>query len=64
MNTYLSNVLFYFENVIHPAGGKAEAQKRKRKPGKSNFTRQASPDSLNIRSVVKASNSVRRNPAP
>ena len=64
MNTYLHSVIFYFENVIHPAGGKTEMQKAKRKSGKSTFLRQASPESLHIRAAVRANNSVRQNPAP
>jgi hypothetical protein len=64
MNTYLHSMIFYFENVIHPAGGQSEAQKTKRKSGKKTFSRQVSPDSLNIRATIKAENNVRRNPAP
>jgi hypothetical protein len=64
MNTYLCNVIYYFENAIHPAGGKAELQKSKRTSGKSTFLGQASPDSSNIRAAVRANNNVRRNPAP
>lgn len=64
MNTYLHHVIFYIENVIHPAGGQPEVQKTKRKSTKKAFSTQVSPDSLNIRATVRAQNSVRRNPAP
>jgi hypothetical protein len=64
MNTYLHSMMFFFENVIHPAGGQSEAQKSKRKSSKKNYSVQTSPDSLNIRATVRAQNSVRRNPAP
>ncbi|RYD75695.1 MAG: hypothetical protein EOP53_16020 [Sphingobacteriales bacterium] len=64
MNTYLHNVIFYIENVIHPAGGQPEIQKTKPKSSKKGFSTQVSPESLNIRATVKAQNGVRRNPAP
>ena len=64
MNTYLHSMMFYFENVIHPAGGQSDVQKSKRKTSKKNYSTQVSPDSLNIRASVRAQNSVRRNPAP
>ena len=64
MNTYLHNMFFYIENVIHPAGGQPEMQKGKRKTSKKPFSKQASPEALNIRATVRAQNSVRKNPAP
>lgn len=64
MNTYLHSMMFYIENVMHPAGGQPELQKGKRRTSKKSFARQASPDALNIRATVRAQNSVRRNPAP
>jgi len=65
MNTYLHSFLTYFEHVIHPAAGKSENLKSKRKSSTSAaYSLQASPDCLNIRAAVRANNSVRRNPAP
>ena len=64
MNTYLSGFITYFDHVIHPAGGKSELQKNKRKSGKKSNTIQASPDSMNMRASLRADNGVRRNPAP
>ena len=64
MNTYLHNVRSYFEIVIHPAGGKSNAPKSKRRNSKTPYSLQASPDCLHIRAAVRANNAVRRNPAP
>lgn len=64
MNTYLHSFLTYFEHVIHPAAGKSENLKSKRKSSTAAYSLQASPDCLNIRAAVRANNSVRRNPAP
>ena len=66
MNLYLRNLLGYFEQVLHPAGGNAEraADKRKRKSLKGNGL-QASPEGFNIRGgIVKKQEKLRRNPAP
>ncbi|HYO23145.1 MAG TPA: hypothetical protein VER36_12130 [Flavisolibacter sp.] len=65
MNTYLHSFKTYFDNVIHPAAGKSDAQKSKRKSSKTtSYFSQASPDCLNIRAAVRSQNNVRRNPAP
>ena len=64
MNTYLHSFLTYFDHVIHPAGGKSDNTKPKRRTSKTAYALQASPDCLNIRAAVRANNSVRRNPAP
>jgi hypothetical protein len=64
MTSYLRNLFYYFENVIHPAGGNDESgEKRKRRSRKSNDL-QSSPDSFNIRGVVKKQDKTRLNPAP
>ena len=65
MNGYLQNFLTYFETVLHPAAGKDDVRKIKRRnSNKTAYTRQVSPDCLNIRATVRTQNSVRRNPAP
>lgn len=65
MNGYLYNFLTYFEAVLHPSGGKADAQKNKRRGHKNNTPPvTASPDSLHLRAGVRTQNAVRRNPAP
>jgi hypothetical protein len=64
MNTYLHSVKIYFEHVIHPAAGKNDAQKTKRRNSQTSYALQASPDCLNIRAAVRSQNNVRRNPAP
>jgi hypothetical protein len=64
MNNILYNFLTYFENVIHPAAGKIEAQKNKRRNSKASNQVPASPDCLHIRAAVRSNNSIRRNPAP
>jgi hypothetical protein len=63
MKSYLQNILFYFENVIHPAGGKTTyAEKRKRKFS-SKERPLSSPESFNLRASKKQDKS-RLNPAP
>lgn len=64
MNTYFYSFKSYFETVIHPAAGKPEIPKNKRRSSKTSYLPQASPDCLNIRAAVRANNAVRRNPAP
>ena len=64
MNTYFYSFLSYFDNVIHPAEGKSDSLKNKRRNSKPSFVPPSSPDSLNIRAAFRAHNSVRRNPAP
>jgi hypothetical protein len=63
MTTYLRNILYYFENVIHPAGGTELTDKRKRRSRKITEL-QSSPDSANIRGAVKKQDKSRMNPAP
>lgn len=64
MNVCLHNILTYFETVIHPAAGKDDLQKGKQRASKPAYSRQVSPDCLNIRANVRTQNIVRRNPAP
>ena len=64
MNAYLHNFFTYFVTVLHPAGGKDELRKMKSRNSKPSFSRQVSPESLNIRANVRTQNYVRRNPAP
>ena len=64
MTSYLHNMIFYLETVIHPAGGQPDGQKTKRRSGKKNSLKHTSPDSHNIRATLKAQNNVRKNPAP
>ncbi|HUC79507.1 MAG TPA: hypothetical protein VMR70_01275 [Flavisolibacter sp.] len=64
MNACIHSFKSYFEYIIHPAAGKSEPQKTKRRSSKPSFTPPASPDSLHIRAAVRANNAVRRNPAP
>jgi hypothetical protein len=65
MNIYLRNLFGYFENVLHPAGGKEDvAEKRKRKLSKNSIL-QHSPECYNTRAaVIKKQDKSRRNPAP
>jgi hypothetical protein len=66
MNTYLRNLIVYFENVLHPASGwsDASADKRKRR-NKKGGSLQASPECFNIRGgILKKQDKLRRNPAP
>lgn len=64
MKTYLRHILFYFENVIHPAAGMtAGGEKRKRKSRKSDSA-QSSPESFNLRGGQKKQDKSRLNPAP
>jgi hypothetical protein len=64
MNTYLHNVYTYFEQVVHPAGGKSTADKRKKRNTASAIFPRATPDSMNIRDLYKRQDGFRRNPAP
>ncbi len=64
MNSYFYSFRTYVEAVIHPAAGKTEIPKNKRRSSKTPALPQASPDCLNIRAAVRANNAVRRNPAP
>lgn len=58
------NVIGLFENVNHPAAGKAVAEKKKKRTSTTFVLPKGSPDSLNIRDAYKSQHSVRRNPAP
>jgi hypothetical protein len=64
MNTYLHIVFTYFEHVVHPAGGKSSADKRKKRNSTGMVFPRATPDSMNIRDLAKRQDSFRRNPAP
>lgn len=64
MNTYIHSVMTYFEQVMHPAGGKSPADKRKKRSSASSVFPRATPDSMNIRELYKREDSFRRNPAP
>lgn len=65
MNTYLRNLIVYFENVLHPASGWSEhgSDKRKRK-GKKMQAELNSPESFNLRGVLKKQDKQRLSPAP
>lgn len=64
MNTYLHSFLTYFENTLHPAAGKSDLQKAKRKTSKPLSQFRATPDCLNMRAAIRKQDTVRRNPAP
>jgi hypothetical protein len=64
MNGCLHHILTYFEAVIHPAAGKDDVQKNKRRNSKPAYYSQVSPDSLHIRASLRTQNAARRNPAP
>lgn len=66
MNTYIRNLIIYFENVLHPASGwDSNAEKRKRKMHKHIGSRHASPECYNVRGIsLKKEDKLRRNPAP
>ena len=64
MNTYLHSFMTYFEQVVHPAGGKSSTDKRKKRSSTSTVFPKATPDSMNIRELYKRQDSFRRNPAP
>ena len=66
MNTYLRNLIIYFENVLHPAAGWTDnlSEKKKRK-SKKNSALRTSPECYNIRGgSVKKQEKLRPNPAP
>lgn len=64
MNTSLHQFLTLFEDIAHPAAGRAVSEKkRKRTSTLSNYPN-GTPDSRNIRGVFKSQDSTRRNPAP
>jgi len=64
MNTYLRHLFVYFENVLHPAGGWEQGEKKKRR-NKKIASLHASPECFNIRGgALKKQDKLRRNPAP
>ena len=63
MNNLLHGFVTLFETVAHPAGGKMTMSK-KRKNSVATVNPKATPDSLNIRDLIKRQDSFRRNPAP
>lgn len=64
MNTFLHNVPFDFEKVMHPAAGKMMIPKKKNRSSAIAVIPKATPDSLNIRDMFKKQDNFRRNPAP
>jgi hypothetical protein len=64
MNTYLLTVFTRFENVVHPAAGKTMIGKKKKRSAATAVNPKATPDSLNIRDLIKRQDSYRRNPIP
>lgn len=64
MNDYLQSILIYFENVAHPAAGKMAILKKRKRSDTITVPPNATPDSLNIRDLIKRQDSFRRNPAP
>ena len=64
MNHYLHNVTALFLPVFHPAGGRTESEKKRKKTATPPFRLKATPDSQNIRDQFKKQDGFRRNPAP
>jgi hypothetical protein len=64
MNYYIHHVYTLFEQVMHPAAGKLISEKKKKRTSVPPFNPRATPDSRNIREVVKRQDSFRRSPAP
>lgn len=64
MNNYIYNAIILFEQVIHPAAGRGTIEKKKSQRSPAAIYPKATPDSLNIRDVIKRQDSFRRNPAP
>jgi hypothetical protein len=64
MTSYLRNLFYYFENVIHPAGGTDETGEKRKRRSKKSSDLQRSPDSSNIRGTIKKQDKARLNPAP
>lgn len=61
----LRNLFIYFENVLHPASGWSDGNATKRKRvSRKNDSLNNSPESFNLRGVVKKQDKVRRSPAP
>ena len=64
MNAYFSQILSLFEFVAHPAAGKAAMEKTTKRSSSLAVIPKATPDSLNMRGLMKKEDSFRRNPAP
>lgn len=64
MNTYLQTVSALFVYALHPAAGKAVVEKKRKRASNHFVPPRATPDSLNIRDIIKKGDSFRRNPAP
>jgi hypothetical protein len=64
MTTYFHSAVSYFEQIIHPAAGKGSSEKKRKRSGIPPVISRATPDSLNIRELMKKQDSFRRNPAP
>ena len=64
MNTYLRSLFVYFENVLHPASGWSENGSEKRKRKAKKIQESNSPESFNLRGVLKKQDKQRLNPAP
>ncbi len=64
MSSRLHSVFNSFINAVHPAAGRAIAEKKKKRTSTTFALPKGSPDSLNIRDIFKSQNSIRRNPAP
>lgn len=64
MTTYIHHFFNYFENVLHPAAGKSVLEKKKRSTVNNIAPSRATPDSLNLRDMLKKQDGFRRNPAP
>ena len=64
MNISLHQIIVLFENIAHPAAGRAVAEKKRKKSSALTAYPNGTPDSRNIRGLYKSQDSVRRNPAP
>lgn len=64
MTTYIHHFLSYVEHVLHPAAGKSLLEKKRKTTGKTGIPPSATPDSLDLRSMLKKQDHFRRNPAP
>ncbi len=65
VNSYIRNLINYFEQVLHPAGGlDKEQEKRKRRNSKRRQSELVSPENFNIRGASKKGDKLRLNPAP
>lgn len=64
MNNYLQTVSALFVYALHPAAGQAAIEKKRKRASNNSVPPRATPDSLNIRDIIKKQDSFRRNPAP